>query len=110
MRRFSLAFFCLVVISCAGWAAFDRVRSAGSPTGGAVESVLVVLVDDRAAVAAMRAASDPTRILVATSDVVAFRDGRVFATDLEAAAWGVEEAGFSGRSVIVRRPGRRPPA
>jgi hypothetical protein len=110
MRRFSLGFFCLLVISCAGVALLHRVPNAGPSAGEAGESVLVVLVDDRAAVAAMRAAADPTRILVAASDVVAFRDGRVFATDLEAAAWGVEEAGFSGRSLIVRRPARRPPA
>ncbi len=71
------------------------------------DPVLVLLVADRAGVAAVRAAVEPTRILAETPDALVLREGRVVATSPEVVGGPLGEAGFADRSIELWAPTRR---
>jgi hypothetical protein len=77
----------------------DGIEWATSLGCGELEPVLVLLVADRAGVAAVRAAVDPGRILAETSEAIVLREGRVVATKPEAVGEPLVEAGFGNRSI-----------
>ncbi len=63
------------------------------------EPVLVLLVKRRDHVAAVRASVDPERVVAATDDAFALREGRVIATSPEAASEPVNLAGWVDRPI-----------
>jgi hypothetical protein len=71
--------------------------------------VLVLLVPDRAGVAAVRAAVDPARILAETPEAIVLREGRVVATTPEVVGGPLTEAGFADRSIELWAASQRSP-
>jgi len=68
--------------------------------------VLVVLVDDSAAVARIRASLDPRRVLVDTGSAIALAGGRIVTAGAEAASEPIARAGWRDRPIELLRVGR----
>ena len=71
------------------------------PGIGKSDKVLVFLVGSRSGVDRVRAAVDPARIVAATPDGIALREGRIVAVDAEAVSAPFTEAGWIERDIEI---------
>ena len=76
------------------------------PVEEEAEEVMVLLVESRAGLAAVRGTVAPARIVVAGEDAFPLREGLVVATRLEAAGDALTRAGWVDRGIRIWAPQR----
>jgi hypothetical protein len=95
-----LVLACLLLLVGASSLAFDWPDWI-SGHGSSDERVLVFLVGHRDRVAHVRASVDPDRIVVATPDAIALREGRIVAVDADSVPAPYTEAGWMDREIEI---------
>lgn len=96
-----------------GWLLYEHpvtIPMGGFPLVGGDPPITVFLVGKRSGVALVRAVVDPQRIVADSPDALALVEGRIFATNVEAVADPLRDAGWLDRPLeLVAPPPPRDP-